>query len=74
MDEREVIAGLDEEEQKKAGRDTFNATMGETITVNRLVIDQDFSKGWFLSMSNEERPRVAWHYRYYKTFKKDKKR
>ena len=65
---------LDEEEQKKAGRDTFNATMGETLTVNRLVIDQDFSKGWFLSMSNEERPRVAWHYRYYKTFKKDKKR
>lgn len=63
----------EEDEQKKAGRSTLNAVMDTTLTVSRLNIDRGFSNGWFLSMSNEETPRVAWHYELYKQYIKNKK-
>ncbi len=65
-------ATLEEEEQKKAGRMTFNAVMDTTLTVSRLNIDRGFSNGWFLSLSNEDKPRVAWHYALYKQYIKNK--
>jgi hypothetical protein len=63
---------LDEEEQKEAGRNTLNAVMDTTLNVTRLTIDKGFSNGWFLSMSNEVSPRVAWHYSLYKQYIKKK--
>lgn len=64
---------LEEDEQKLAGRATLNAVMDTTIAVSRLKIDRGFSNGWFLSMSNEEKPRVAWHYAFYKKYITNKK-
>ena len=64
---------LEEDEQKVAGRATLNAVMDTTIAVPRLNIDRGFSNGWFLSMSNEEKPRVAWHYAFYKKYITNKK-
>lgn len=51
-----------EDEQKQAGRATLNATMDAELKVNRLTIDKRFANGWFLTMSNDDPPRVAWHY------------
>lgn len=70
--DRQGIA-LEEDEQKAAGRATLNAVMDTTIAVPRLNIDRGFSNGWFLSMSNEEKPRVTWHYAFYKKYIKNKK-
>lgn len=63
---------LEEEEQKEAGRNTLNAVMDSTLNVTRLTIDKGFSNGWFLSMSNEDSPRVVWHYSLYKQYIKKK--
>lgn len=63
---------LDEKDQKEAGRNTLNAVMNTTLNVTRLTIDKGFSNGWFLSMSNEDSPRVAWHYSLYKQYIKKK--
>lgn len=62
---------LDEKEMKKAGRNTLNAVMDCTLEINHLKMDQRFSNGWFLTMSNNEPPAIMWHY---KTFKKYKKK
>ncbi len=64
---------LEEDEPKPAGRATLNAVMDTTLAVARLNIDRGFSNGWFLSMSNEEKPRVAWHYAFYKQYITNKK-
>ena len=64
---------LDEDEQKRQGRATLNAVMDTTLNVTRLRIDRGFSNGWYLSLSNEDKPRVAWHYSFYKQFIKPKK-
>lgn len=64
---------LEEDEQKAAGRATLNAVMDTTIAVPKLNIDRGFSNGWFLSMSNEKKPRVAWHYAFYKKYITNKK-
>jgi len=61
---------LEEREMKKAGRSTLNAVMNSTLEVNRLKIDQRFSNGWFLSLSNRKVPVVMWHYLTYKKYKK----
>lgn len=64
---------LDEGEQKQKGRATLNAVMDTTLNVTRLKIDRGFSNGWYLSMSNEDKPRVVWHYSLYKQFIKPQK-
>ena len=62
-----------EEEQKSAGRMTLYDVLDTTLTVSRLNIDRGFSNGWFFSLSNEDEPRVAWHYALYKKYIKNKK-
>lgn len=69
-DRRGKILGKDE--QKVAGRNTFYAVMDTILEVSRLKIDRGFSNGWFLSMSNEETPLVAWHYALYKQYIRNK--
>lgn len=59
---------LTDNEQKKAGRSTLNAVMSAELKVTRLNIDQGFANGWFLTMSNYSKPRVAWHYEYCKKY------
>lgn len=59
---------LTDNEQKKAGRSTLNAVMSAELKVTRLNIDQGFANGWFLTMSNYAKPRVAWHYGYCKKY------
>jgi hypothetical protein len=62
----------DEDEQKAAGRATLNALMAAPLAVNRLAIDQGFTNGWFLSMSNQEPPRIMWHFQTYKKYSRKK--
>lgn len=64
---------LEVDEQKTAGRNTFYAVMDTILEVSRLKIDRGFSNGWFLSMSNEDTPRVAWHYAIYKKYIRNNK-
>lgn len=59
---------LTDNEQKKAGRSTLNAVMSAELKVTHLNIDIGFANGWFLTMSNYAKPRVAWHYEYCKKY------
>lgn len=59
---------ITENEQKKAGRLTLYDVMNTELNITRLKTDMGFSNGWFLSMSNEDSPRIVWHFELYKKY------
>lgn len=60
----EAIA--DTKEKIEAGSNTLHDTLDTLIKVNGYDIDYEFSKGWYLRMSNNLS--VVWHYDWFKKY------
>ena len=59
-------ASADINEKIKAGSNTLHDTLDTPITVNGYDVDDEFSKGWYLRMSNKLS--VVWHYDWFKKY------
>lgn len=59
-------ANADINEKIKAGSNTLHDTLDTPITVNGYDVDGEFSKGWYLRMSNKLS--VVWHYDWFKKY------
>lgn len=53
-------------EKIKAGSNTLHDTLDAPIKVNGYDADEEFSKGWYLRMSNKLS--VVWHYDWFKKY------
>ena len=56
--------GAGDKEKIEAGSDTLHDTLDTPIKVNGYDVDDEFSKGWYLRMSNKLS--VVWHYDWFK--------
>lgn len=59
-------ASADIKEKIKAGSNTLHDTLDAPIKVNGYDVYDDFSKGWYLRMSNKLT--VVWHYDWFKKY------
>lgn len=62
--------GVGNKEKIEAGSKTLHDTLDTPIKVNGYDVDDDFSKGWYLRMSNTLS--VVWHYDWFKKYKSKK--
>lgn len=58
--------GAGDKEKIEAGSDTLHDTLDTPIKVNGYDVDDEFSKGWYLRMSNKLS--VVWHYDWFKKY------
>lgn len=58
--------GYSPKEKIDAGSLTFNETLDKQISVNGYKMDDEFSKGWYLRLSNTLK--VIWHYDWFKKY------
>lgn len=56
--------GASNEEKINAGSNTLHETLNTPIKVNGYDVDDEFSKGWYLRMSNMLS--IVWHYDWFK--------
>ena len=54
------------EEKEEAGRNTLHETLETPINVIGYTVDEDFSKGWYLRLSNMGK--VTWHFDWFKKY------
>lgn len=54
------------EEKEEAGRNTLHETLETPINVIGYTVDEDFSKGWYLRLSNMVK--VTWHFDWFKKY------
>lgn len=59
-------ANADTKEKIKAGSNTLHDTLDAPIKVNGYDVDDEFSKGWYLRMSNKLL--IVWHYDWFKKY------
>ena len=59
-------ASADIKEKIKAGSNTLHDTLDAPIKVNGYDVHDEFSKGWYLRMSNKLT--VVWHYDWFKKY------
>lgn len=57
---------ISDEEKLKAGQDVLNNVMLDKIPVEGYKINEDFSNGWYLRMSNKLK--IVWHFDWYKKY------
>ena len=58
--------GVGNKEKIEAGSNTLHDTLDTPIKVNGHDVDDEFSKGWYLRMSNKLT--VVWHYDWFKKY------
>lgn len=58
--------GAGNKEKIEAGSNTLHETLDAPIKVNGYDVDDEFSKGWYLRMSNKLS--VVWHYDWFKKY------
>ena len=58
--------GAGNKEKIEAGSNTLHDTLDTPIKVNGYDVDDEFSKGWYLRMSNKLS--VVWHYDWFKKY------
>lgn len=57
---------ISDEEKLKAGQNVLNNVMLDKIPVEGYKINEDFSNGWYLRMSNKLK--IVWHFDWYKKY------
>lgn len=57
---------ITEDEKIETGMNVLNGVMMDKIPVNGYKINEDFSNGWYLRMSNKLK--IVWHFDWYKKY------
>lgn len=58
--------GYSSKEKIDAGNCTLNDTLDKQININGYKVDEEFSKGWYLRLSNTLK--IVWHYDWFKKY------
>lgn len=58
--------GYSSKEKIDAGNCTLNDTLDKQININGYKVDDEFSKGWYLRLSNTLK--IVWHYDWFKKY------